>query len=77
MCEIGGVWLLGLLSGFHASFPILGTVFLSSPFQERMQRFLLEIYFSLGKTHIGTVSAGTRLRQVLLHLLYVDAHRVV
>ena len=71
------MWLFGLLSGFNALFPILGTVFLSSLFQERMQRFLLEIYFSLGKTRIGTVSAGTRVRQVLLHMLYVDAHQAV
>ena len=51
--------------------------FLFALFRERRQRFLLEFYFSLGMTRIGTVPAGTRVRQVLLRFSYVEAHQVV
>ena len=54
-----GAWLLGLLSGFRASFPILGTVFLYSRFTRKDARFSTGDLFSLGMTRIGTVLAVT------------------
>ena len=45
--------------------------------RERMQRVSAGDLFSLGLTRFHTVPAGTRVRQVLLQLLYMDSHQVV
>ena len=53
------------------------SVFLSSLLTRKDASFYTGDLFSLGMTRIGTVPAGTRVRQVLLQLLYVDSHQVV
>ena len=64
-----GAWLLNRLSGFRVSFPLLGTVFLTSRFARKDTTFATGGLFSLGKLVfirflVGSLSKAGRSQQL-------------